>query len=91
MTTNGRVLFSILCSSLLFLFVCSFFGSLSTSLSSHHGNQVPNSSLTVWAHHGDPLSVDDLIVFRKAFTSNQLMYDLPEDILRPFRDEVYRR
>jgi len=53
--------------------------------------QVPNSTLTVWSHRGDPLSLDDLIVFRKAFATNQLMYDLPEEILNPFRDEVYSR
>jgi hypothetical protein len=53
--------------------------------------QVPNSTLTIWGHHGDPLMLEDLVVFRKAFGSNQLMYDLPEDILNAFRAEVYRR
>jgi len=53
--------------------------------------QVPNSTLTVWSHSGDPLTVDDLIVFRKAFGINQIMYDVPVEILAPFRDEIYRR
>jgi len=53
--------------------------------------QVPNSSLTVWSHRGDPLSVDDLIIFRKAFGLNQIMYDVPEELICPFRDQVYRR
>ncbi|KAI1289167.1 Uncharacterized protein HDE_08759 [Halotydeus destructor] len=53
--------------------------------------QVPNSTLTVWGHKGDPLSLDDLIVFRKAFATNQLLYDLPDDVLAPFVDEVYSR
>ena len=53
--------------------------------------QVPNSTLTVWSHRGDPLSVDDLIIFRKAFALNQIMYDVPEELICPFRDQVYRR
>jgi len=53
--------------------------------------QVPSSTLTVWSHSGDPLTVDDLIVFRKAFGINQIMYDVPEEILAPFRDAIYRR
>lgn len=53
--------------------------------------QVPNSTLTVWGHHGEPLGIDDLIVFRKAFGANQLMYDLPEEVLSTFRGEVYTR
>lgn len=39
--------------------------------------QVPNSTLTVWSHSGDPLAVDDLLVFRKAFGINQVVYDVP--------------
>lgn len=53
--------------------------------------QVPNSTLTVWSSSGDPLSVDDLMVFRKAFALNQLVYDVPDDVVRPFREQVYRR
>jgi hypothetical protein len=39
--------------------------------------QVPNSTLTVWSNSGDPLAVDDLLVFRKAFGINQIVYDVP--------------
>jgi len=53
--------------------------------------QVPNSTLTVWSHPGDPISIDDMMVFRKAFGISQLFYDMPDEILAPFRAEVYGR
>ncbi|RWS29177.1 DUF2181 domain containing protein-like protein [Leptotrombidium deliense] len=53
--------------------------------------QVPNSSLTVWSHPGDPVSVEDVIAFRKSFGVNQLFYDMPEDLMDVFRAQVYRR
>ncbi|RWS13144.1 DUF2181 domain containing protein-like protein [Dinothrombium tinctorium] len=53
--------------------------------------QVPNSSLSVWSHPGDPVSIDDLMVYRKAFGVNQVFYDMPEDILNAFRAQIYRR
>lgn len=53
--------------------------------------QLPNSSLTLWAHAGDPLTIEDLCVFRESFASNQLFYDLPKDFLNVFRLQAYKR
>uniref|UniRef100_T1JVH8 Menorin-like domain-containing protein n=1 Tax=Tetranychus urticae TaxID=32264 RepID=T1JVH8_TETUR len=53
--------------------------------------QVPNSSLTLWAHPGDPVSLEDLLIYRKNFSPNQIFYDLPEPLLSMIRSHVYRR
>lgn len=59
------------------------------SLSCHQ--QTPNSTLTVWSHQEDPITVDDLLIIRKAFGTHQLFYDMPDSILQPFKNEVYGR
>jgi len=53
--------------------------------------QTPNSTLTVWSHQEDPITVDDLLIIRKAFGTHQLFYDMPDSILIPFKNEVYGR
>jgi len=53
--------------------------------------QVPNSSLTLCAQPGDPVTIDDLILYRKAFVSTQLYYDLPEDFMNIFKLQVYNK
>ena len=53
--------------------------------------QLPNSTLTLWAHEGDPVTIEDLLVLRKAFAHNQLFYDLPEDFLNVLRLQAYKQ
>jgi len=54
-------------------------------------SQVPNSccaSLTVWSGPTHPLTSDDLIIFRRRFSSNQLIYDVPKQIFQQFRTQL---
>lgn len=53
--------------------------------------QVPNSSLTLWCHPGDPVTLEDLMLYRKAFGPSQLYYDLPEEFLNIFKLQVCKR
>ena len=53
--------------------------------------QVPNSTLTIWSHLGDPIALDDLLVFRKAFGINQVLYDIPNELRCPLLDSERSR
>ncbi|XP_022240039.1 protein FAM151B-like [Limulus polyphemus] len=46
--------------------------------------QVPNSSLMAWCNKGDPVTLEDLLMIRKAFHISQVFYDLPDDLLQHF-------
>ncbi|XP_022239977.1 protein FAM151B-like isoform X1 [Limulus polyphemus] len=46
--------------------------------------QVPSSSLMAWCHKGDPVTLEDLLMIRKAFHVSQVFYDLPDDFLQHF-------
>lgn len=54
----------------------------------HLLSQVPNSSLTIWAHHTDPLCLNDLIMFRNRFPANQLIFDIPKQLFSNFRSQI---
>lgn len=53
--------------------------------------QLPNSSLTLCAQSGDALTIEDMLLFRKAFGPSQLFYDFPEEFLNVFRLQAYKR
>lgn len=50
--------------------------------------QSRNSSLTIFAHHTNPLTLDDLIMFRNRFAPNQLYYDVPKQLFERFRSQA---
>lgn len=47
-----------------------------------------NSSLTVIVQQDDLTSIDDLLVIRKSFAANQILYDLPEELACLFKQEL---
>lgn len=47
-----------------------------------------NSTLTVMANENDVVTLDDLLLIRKAFATNQVMYDLPEVLATNLRHEL---
>ncbi|CAG2107036.1 unnamed protein product [Medioppia subpectinata] len=54
--------------------------------------QVPNSTLTVWAHPHEfesNLTLHDLMLIRKSFSMSSVFYDMPSDILNQLRVEIY--
>ncbi len=54
--------------------------------------QVPNSTLTIWAHpeeFDNNLSLHDLVLIRKAFSMSSVFYDMPPEILNQLRVEIY--
>jgi hypothetical protein len=54
--------------------------------------QVPNSTLTVWAHPQEfdsNLNLHDLVLIRKSFPIGSVFYDMPSDVLNQLRVEVY--
>lgn len=54
--------------------------------------QVPNSTLTIWAHPEEfdsNLALHDLVLIRKAFSMGSLFYDMPQEVLNQLRVEVY--
>jgi hypothetical protein len=54
--------------------------------------QVPNSTLTIWAHpeeFDNNLSLHDLVLIRKAFSMSSVFYDMPVEILNQLRVQIY--
>lgn len=51
--------------------------------------QVPNSTLTVWAHPeefaNNNLTLHDLLIIRKAFSINSVFYDMPSEVINELR------
>ncbi|KAH9521150.1 hypothetical protein DERF_004822 [Dermatophagoides farinae] len=51
--------------------------------------QVPNSTLTVWAHPeefaNNNLTLHDLFIIRKAFSINSVFYDMPSEVINELR------
>lgn len=47
-----------------------------------------NSSLTIWSHPNNPLTLNDLITFRRRFAPNRLFYDIPKDLFEQFRAAI---
>jgi len=47
-----------------------------------------NSTLTVVAQQHDLISVDDLLAIRKSFATNQILFDLPEDLASSLKHEL---
>ena len=51
--------------------------------------QVPNSTLTVWAHPeefaNNNLTLHDLLIIRKAFSMNSVFYDMPSGVIGELR------
>lgn len=47
-----------------------------------------NSTLTVMAQQDDLISVDDLLTIRKAFATNQILFDLPDDLAASLKQEL---
>ena len=54
--------------------------------------QVPNSTLTVWAHTHEfesGLNLHDLVLIRKSFSMGSVFYDMPSEVLNQLRVEAY--
>lgn len=47
-----------------------------------------NSTLTVVAQQEDLISVDDLLIIRKAFATNQILFDLPDNLAASLKQEL---
>lgn len=47
-----------------------------------------NSTLTIVAQQEDLISVDDLLNIRKAFATNQVLFDLPDELAASFKHEL---
>ncbi|KAF7491433.1 Uncharacterized protein SSS_06370 [Sarcoptes scabiei] len=51
--------------------------------------QVPNSTITVWAHPeefaSNKLTLHDLFIIRKAFAINSVFYDMPSEVIQELR------